>query len=60
MKNIKTILLLFFVMIMLGQQQEIDICEEESKKEYTYSNYQDRHWMEEGAKWYREQIKKQK
>jgi len=30
------------------------------KKEYTYSNYQDRHWMEEGAKWYREQIKKQK
>lgn len=29
------------------------------KKEYIYSNYQDRHWMEEGAKWYREKIKKQ-
>ena len=37
MKHIKTILLLFFVMIVLGQNQKIDICEEESKKEYTYS-----------------------
>jgi gliding motility-associated-like protein len=37
MKNIKTILLLFFIMIAFGQQQEIDVCEEDSKKEYTYS-----------------------
>ena len=27
------------------------------KKEWNYLNYQDRHWMEAGAQWYREQLK---
>jgi gliding motility-associated-like protein len=37
MKNIKTILLLFLVMMVVGQDQRVDVCIEESKKEYTYS-----------------------
>jgi hypothetical protein len=28
------------------------------KKSWNYINYQERHWMVEGAKWYREQLKK--
>jgi gliding motility-associated-like protein len=37
MKNMKTILLLFLVMMVVGQDQRVDVCIEESKKEYTYS-----------------------
>jgi gliding motility-associated-like protein len=37
MKQIKTLLLFLLVMIVFGQDQRIDICEDDSKTEYTYS-----------------------
>jgi gliding motility-associated-like protein len=37
MKNIKTLLLFLLVMLASGQDQKINICGDESKKEFTYS-----------------------
>ena len=37
MKHLKTILLLFLVILVNGQSQRIDVCVEDSRTEYTYS-----------------------
>ena len=47
-----------------GAYEHIELSDEEIKKgikrEWNYIHYERRHWMEEGAKWYREQLKNKK